>query len=233
MRGWGHRCAALLTLGALLSAAQAQDLDLPPPPPPPPAAVEESPAAPARPLFHRWMRRMAEEHPEQFESLMEARERSPEEFRRRLRQRRDQLRAHHALADMTEWPRFQEFVHSLTPEEREQLRERLRAAVAHGPRGVGPGPSSPARTPWEAEAELLARRYRQAAEEDRPAIKEELRNHLERAFDAAESARREQIAEIEHRLARLKTVLAQREEHRDQIIERRLLELTDGDPLAW
>jgi hypothetical protein len=223
-------CGLLVCLVAAASV-RAQDSDSTPPLPA--SEPTASNADPAFPMLQRWMRRMAKEHPEDFQALMEARERDPAEFQRMLRSRRDRLRTRRFLSGMGELPRFRDYVQSLSPEEREQLNERILQFLAR--QGISPDRTldDPEKKRWEAEAQELARRYHQAPPEEREAIKVQLRSRLTQAFDEAESARRRQIIKIEARLEELKRVLAQREADRDQIIDRRLLELTDGDPLAW
>jgi uncharacterized membrane protein YccC len=95
-------------------------------------------------------------------------------------------------------------------------------------------PMNPEIQRLEEEVVQLSRAYRQTSD---PAQKEQLRNDLraklQTLFALREKGRQDHIQRIEKDLAQLKATLDQRLKNRDQIISRRLQELTDGDGLTW
>ena len=80
----------------------------------------------------------------------------------------------------------------------------------------------------------LAERYRRADDADKEALHGELLKALEQQFDVRLERHRVEAEMIERRLAELRRYLDERAAHRDQIIERRLGELTGAaEPLDW
>ena len=93
----------------------------------------------------------------------------------------------------------------------------------------------------ERESRELARKFRRAEGAERERLTRELRDTLERTFDAKQQARREQIEHlrenadrIQSDLSELETERAERERARREIIERRQGELLgESDELDW
>ncbi|MBN1268830.1 MAG: hypothetical protein JXB04_04525 [Kiritimatiellae bacterium] len=110
-------------------------------------------------------------------------------------------------------------------------KERMKGGWHRG----GPGRiSSPEIDRLEKESREMGRAYRAAATaEEKTAIRDDLRAKLEALFDLRERERAQHIAEIEKHLAELKGALEGRAARRDQIIGHRLLQLTEGEGLAW
>jgi hypothetical protein len=202
---------AAVTLMLGLMPALAQDPLEPPqgPPPemwgpemgPPPSPEPPQGEQPGTPFVDRWLDRMKEKNPEEYDKLQKLRETSPEQFRQALH---DKLK-------------------------QEKTRSRLHDG-RHGP----PPPLNPEIVKLEKETMEISRGYRETTDEaQKTQIRKDLRGKLEVLFELREKDRQELIRRIETDLARLKKSVDERRNHRDQIIERRLQELTDGDGLRW
>lgn len=85
-----------------------------------------------------------------------------------------------------------------------------------------------------AEAEQEAEAVRQCEEREREARLDKLRSVLAQAFDARQELLRWELQRMEEELARLRQLLAQREQHRSEIIQNRLRELIgDTNFMKW
>lgn len=83
----------------------------------------------------------------------------------------------------------------------------------------------------ERELQQLAQRYREADNEaEKEELKAELTTKLEATFDAMLEAQEERIRQIEAELTAMRDKLTERRELRDRVIERRIEELTNGEP---
>ena len=178
------------------------------------------------------MQHLRESNPEEYEKLQRLREEDPPAFQRWLAKRRDDLVRRQFLSGMNEMPRFREFMQHLSPEERDQMARRLTEAM-------GRGKASPVRArhprieAMETNLQRQLEEYRRAPGEAKEAHRDEIRITVAELFDLREEQRARHIAEAEERVQKLRQVLAERRARRDEIIERRLMELTEGDPLAW
>lgn len=232
-------CIPCALLGAGLTVATAQDdpgMDRPPPPPPPHDidGMDHDRPGGDRPL-ERFMGQLRERHPEEFERLRHMREENPREFRSHLRQRRNQLRNMQFIDSLAGIPRFREAVQQMSPGEREEVADRLAEAFRKEDRPRRPKRDFVANEVREFEEGLrdLGHEYQTAGDDEKPAIKRRIRSQLEIIFDLQETQRRRHVEEAEERVRKMQAMLNQRAEHRDEVIDRRLLELTDGDPLKW
>lgn len=231
-------CCALLGGGLAVAVAQEEPDMGPPPHPPPPHEMDGMEPGhrprPDRPL-ERFMHQLQDRHPEEFERLRHMRETNPREFRSHLRNRRNQLRKMQIVEFLGEQPRFREAVEQMSPEEREQVANRFAEAFRQdrGPRPPKPDFVNNEIGRFEAGLHDLAREYQAAGDDEKPEIKQRIRSQLEIVFDLQEEQRRRHVEEAEKRLHRLQTMLNQRAENRDEVIDRKVLELTDGDPLKW
>jgi hypothetical protein len=204
---------ALLLITAFtltLAPAFAQD-PLEPPPGPPPGMYEPEMGPPPSPetfrggqseatFVDRWLARLKEKQPEEYERLQKLRETNPDEFRQEL---------HEKL-----------------------MQEKMRFGSRDGRHGRPP--MNPEIMKLENEALDLSKTYRQTTDAaQKEQIGKDLRQKLEVLFDLREKDRQELIRRIEADLANLKESVDQRQKNRDQIIDRRLKELTEGDGLRW
>jgi hypothetical protein len=122
------------------------------------------------------------------------------------------------------------------PEEfRRALRERLAQEKMRFRDGRhGRPPMNPEIMNLEKASMDLSQTYRQATDAaQKEQIGKDLRQKLEILFDLREKDRQEHIRRIEADLAELKKSVDQRQSNRQQIIDRRFQELTDGDGLRW
>jgi len=86
----------------------------------------------------------------------------------------------------------------------------------------------------EREAEALARHAAQLEGEVREKTIAQLRKLLSESFELRQENMRRQMGELERELARLKTLVEKRQQHRDLVIERRIKDLTgEPDHLQW
>jgi len=180
-----------------------------------------------RPL-ERWMHRLQQRDPEEFERLRRLQAEDPEAFYHEMERR---VRRHRVRSRLEAAPRLHDFLMNLPPKERTAVLDNL-AQPARIPKWWANGDAEVARLEemaWE-----LAGAYRSATDEaKREEVQSELRHTLNRLFELREEQRRAVVQRLEEKLDRLKASLAKREADREQIIERRLQELTESDPLAW
>jgi len=224
------------------------DMLMPPPagePPPEQAPPEPGGPGDGPPPVEQWLQHLQQENPAEFESLRKLREDDPQAFRHALHRRLLEQRLTDAVAA---YPKLQEAFQSMPEEERiEALRKLIHIAgppgMRRGPggkgpgfqgmRGGGPGKGSAVRK-LEEEAGELARSYQKADDEAaREKIKAELRAKLEQVFDTKEQERLQHIERAEKEMTRLKEMLETRRASRDEIIDRRLKDLTDDNALKW
>ncbi len=141
-------------------------------------------------VFQR-MQHFKEANPEQYEELMQLREKDPQAFRERMR---DVMRQQLAGRD-GEKNRMRE------------LSERQRD---------------------------LARQYQEAEDPERKEqIRTELREVVEKAFDERVEYHRDRLERMEKEIERLKDHIKQRVSLKDEIVERRISELTEKSMLDW
>lgn len=244
-----NRIVPVLCLGWLLSLPvqlSAQEPATPPPDDasamqnPPPGAEPDmdqgGPGGPGEPgeppasAIDRWLDMLKERNTNEYARLQKLRTENPDEFRRVLRSRLREERFRHEFHDN---PGFCKYVLGLPEKERADILKKL----GHGGPGRGPlgmRPMSPEIQKLEVQTGEMAKAYRDAADEtQKKDIREQLRTKLEQLFDAREKERAEMIQRIEKDLDRLKQTLTQRQAHREEIIDKRLQELTADNPLAW
>jgi hypothetical protein len=111
--------------------------------------------------------------------------------------------------------------------------EKMRSRSHDGEHGRPP-PMNPEIMKSEKEAMDIAKTYRQTTDAaQKEQIRKDLRQKLEVLFDLREKDRQEHIRRIEADLANLKKSVDQRQKNREQIIDRRLQELTGEEGLRW
>ena len=258
----------MVAMLALADVAQAQEMPGGEPPPPPadtdvffgepppddmmmpPPDAESMPGEMAPPGMQtgtpppvdRWLKRLQQENPQEFEALQKLRQEDPQGFRHAMHVRLLQQRLTDAVAA---YPQLQQAFMSMPEEERLEALKKLTFIAGppgmhrgQGPKGMrggpgGPGKDSAARK-LEDEAGAIARTYRETSD---PAEKEkilgDLRTTLEQIFDAREQERLQHIERAEKEMARLKEMLENRSSRRAEIIDRRLKDLTEDNSLKW
>lgn len=86
----------------------------------------------------------------------------------------------------------------------------------------------------EIEAQRLSRAFSKASEEEQKEIKRELRKVLERNFEISQEVRELEAKRVEEELKEIRSLLEERQKHREIIIDRHMHTLLYGeDPLAW
>lgn len=229
---------------AFPAGAPAQDAAEPPPEdlfegePPPGEPLFDGPphGAPRRgpdgePPLERWMENVRKDRPEEFERLQRLRNDDPRAFRQELHQR---VRQEKVMARLRDYPRLHEALAELPPDQREDAVKKLLAA--HMPKGMSQRMQrmNPESRRLEAETMGMSKAYRACGDDaEKERIRTDLRLKLTELFDLREAERRAQVARMEEDLGKIRGSLEQRERHRDEIIDRRLQELTDGDVLKW
>jgi len=104
--------------------------------------------------------------------------------------------------------------------------------------GMMSGPPSPAPSSEEAEMEVQARqlaaRLQAATPADQPALRRELEQLTDRHFELRQQQRRREIDELSGRLEKLRAAVERRQQHKSDVIQRRIQELLDpGADLGW
>jgi len=228
--------AALIAF-ALPCVSRAQD-DFEPPP------GEQHVGGRGPEMVERWLEQLKAKNPAEYERLMKLRDEDPEAFHKELRTK---LRKEQGRAFMDKHPQLKEAVMALPPDERDAIMGRLLQPPGQGPGPDGPGgpgpqrgmgPGGDMRTPEiEAQQEAmrtLAAAYKSAATpEEKEKARAELKAGLGKLFDLREQERAKDIEKFDKHLTELKAKLAKRQANRDQIIEKRLQEITGGDELQW
>ncbi len=192
-------------------------------------------------IVDRYLGRLRERNPEEFDRLMELRKQDPIAFRGELQKKLLQERMRKIGEER---PAIVEAIKSLPQADRDWLMGRLMMPQGPGegrmmpPReGGGPGGREPDRKAMmESENKLRekAQAFRNAAtDEERNTLKEDLRKELAAVFDLKAGARKEELARLEAQVSKFKETLEKRNQNRDAIIDKRLKELTEGDALAW
>ena len=112
--------------------------------------------------------------------------------------------------------------------------EKMRFRSRDGRGGPPPPPMNPEIVTIEKETMEMSRAYREESDAARKEqIRKDIRAKLEVLFELRGKDRQELVNRIEADLARLKKSIEERQAHRDQIIDRRLQDLTDGAGLKW
>lgn len=197
------------------------------PPPPPPGdgpGTGQGDVRREHPPLQRFMEVLREQNPEEFDRLKKLREEDPEAFRRELHQRLQKERDRRGLQAgraMEQQP----------PEDRGRMGHHLQAG---GPGPEGMNVRSPETDRLEQKSRELAQAYRVATDEvEKARLQAELKANLAESFDAREKLRHERFAQMENRIKKIRELMEQRQAQREEIINRRLKELTEGEKLAW
>lgn len=234
--------AIVLLSSAPLPAQEPMESPMPPPesemappgPPPdmePPPGLEPGPENAPPEAVDRWLERMKARNTGDFERLHKMREEDPKGFRGVLRQR---LTSERVLARLREHPKVYEFLMALPEQERDEVLRKLTPSVPFGGPGRRPEMMNPEIRELEKQALDVSRACREARDDaEKAAIRDDLRAKLGQLFDLRENERKGHIERIEHELSDLKKTLDDRQAHRDEIIARRLEQLTEGEKLGW
>ncbi|HOW97572.1 MAG TPA: hypothetical protein P5567_06540 [Kiritimatiellia bacterium] len=211
--------------------AAAQDFDEASPPPPEAPDLAEPPGPPpgeAGPV-DRWMERLEKRNPDEYLRYREMREKDPEGFRRELAGR---LGRERLQTVMNAHPRLRVFLDSLPESERMDVLQALGRALRPG--GPPHEPNAGELRPLHEEVARLAREYRQSTDQaQREQRRADLKLKLGELFDAREQGRADHIARIQAEVAKLQQALDSRRAQRDEIVERRLQELTADESSKW
>lgn len=208
----------LMLAAAILSArAERPEGELPHPPPPeesdafapPREGPEGQPGMP--PPVQLLMQHWQKQNPEEFERMKKLREEDPQAFREELHRKLQEAR---------------------------KERGGRRMDGEFGRPGAGPGgdfdPGNPQMKIAEDKIRDLAQAWRSAAtDEEKQQVKADLVSALNQAFDLREQVRRERLAQMEKKLAELRSNIEQRSAQRQAIIDKRLGELTEDEKLVW
>lgn len=206
--------------------APGPELDADAPPPGETAAPTGHPT-PRRPEggppIQQFLDMLKQRNPAEFERMRALREENPEAFREELRNRiRDERERRGGPAAMPAWKRGPEHAGHAIAE------GGVRQAMA------GETLRSPELDRLERNAAELARALREAkTDEEKSRARADLRAALANVFDAREAMRRERFQRMEAQLGKVREMLDKRQAHRDEIIDKRLQSMTEGDALAW
>jgi hypothetical protein len=216
----------------------AEEPPLSPPPgemPPPESLDAPEPAGPPpgpeAPPVDIWMDRLHRRNPDEFRHFQRMRHQDPEGFRKELATRLGRERLE---AGMAAHPRLRAFLETLPESERMEVILALSRVL----RPEGPPPSRESAGPetqsLREDISRLAGEYRKTDDpEQRERLQAELRVKLGEMFDAREQDRAQHIERIQAEIAKLQQLLESRRARREEIIDRRLHELTDDENLKW
>lgn len=244
-RTWNLLTRVMLLVAIMVLAASAQDL--PPPEEPPP--METMPEfgdpppdhrgfgrrnAPGRHLgpLEQWFEQLKEQDPQEYERLMIMREEDPEQFREVLKSR---IKRHRAKDRFKDFPELQQALEQMPPERRRECLKRL-SSLQQGrpPHGGKHEFSNPEINKLEQQSRKLARQVKQAkTPEEQEVLEAQLHELLNRIFDMKTQQRSKMVGHIEKQLEKLQQSLQRREEYRNEIIGRRMRELTEDDSMKW
>ena len=232
------RLAALLIFTGFLSSVWAQD----PPPMEGPAVMPpseesfgmegpepDSPPPRDNPV-DKWLEHLRDRNPDEYARLNELRLKDPEKFHAEMYRK---LQRQQAMEVLEKNPRFKQLFGELPGEERDRITELISQPVMK--KGPGKhGKPNPEIEKMEAETQELSLAYRKTQDNaERQKIRADIQTKLEILFDLRQKDREQMIAHMEKRMADLRKNLDEKTARRDELIGRRLKELTEGDPLAW
>lgn len=227
------------------AAAEKEEILAPDEPQPPPAVFFEPPpgnAPPDSPVF-LWMQRLRRRNPEMCRRLEGLRTENPEMFHFRVRRLMEKERVRMILRN---YPTIREAVEALPPEQQEAFYEQIAGLAGPPPHAqgrnaklrIGPRPEPEHAQPLRgrggrhAEAQVfenwprvreLRQRYAAAKTSDeQEAIRAETRRAIEAWLDQRAAHHEQRLQQIETEIARLKQLLYETRERKEQVRERLL-----------
>lgn len=177
-----------------------------------------------------WLNNLRVRDPDEYARLTELRMKDPDKFHAEMYKK---LRHQQTLEVLDKNPRFKQVFDQLPEEERTRITELISQPVMK--KGPGKhGRPNPEIEKMEAETGELARMYQEAPDAvEKQKIKDTIRSKLEALFDLRQKDREQMIARMEKKMADLRRNLDEKKGRREEIIDRRLKDLTGDDPLAW
>ncbi|MGE5681773.1 MAG: hypothetical protein ACM34K_12920 [Bacillota bacterium] len=86
----------------------------------------------------------------------------------------------------------------------------------------------------EVETESLGLKYQNANKADKEKMKSELKNKLNELFELKETNRKQEVEHLEKRLSELRKSLQERRDNKDEIVRKRMMELTgESKNMEW
>lgn len=184
----------------------------------------------------KWLAMLKERNPEEFEKMQRMRQDNPEEFRRHLHQKLQEVRMRGG--SMRERPQVMKVLRDLPAEDREWVMQRLQSGgtgmAVDGRRGFPDfrHVMSPEIEQGERRCRELARTVRDATTEGaKVAAKQELRGQIAIVFDLREKQRAEMVRTIDEKVAKLRQQLEERKNRREQLIDEEVQKSISGDRL--
>ncbi len=243
----------VVTSVACATRAMAQQAEAGTPPPVAPPSNDASNQPPhARGFRHgggaadgeyidKWLDSLKQRNPAEFERMKKLRDDNPEEFRKQVHQKWQDLRM--KSGGLREHPQVVEAFKNLSPSDREWVMQRLTQPApgenfpGGGSMGFdrgGFGDFKHATTPEIAKADAkardLAKQYREAQNGDaKNAMKKELRDTLANVFDLREKVRVDQLKQIEDKVEKIRKQIGESKSKRDEIIDGRVKEFISGE----
>jgi len=191
---------------------------------------------------YEWLDRLRKNNPEEYEKMKQMKEEDPEQFHTLLRNRVQRQRFKQALKA---YPALRDTYDTLSAEDQNHLIDTLyRPPQKRGSRNRTKNRTKKQkrnRNPQRKEIKELDKETRQIAqnyhasedEQERQLMRNELRIKLEKQFTIRNQDRLTHIQELEGKLTALKERMALRKSQEEQIITRRLEELTQDPDLKW
>jgi hypothetical protein len=182
--------------------------------------MEENEFRPASPV-QRWMRKMRESNPEEFERLNNLRLRDPESFRAEARAA---LESEIMSRLAKQRPAISDAIAKLSNEDKKWLLERI--ARSEMPMEGGPMPFRERRendrNDHQRNRELVRQYHQSRSAEEKEAIRQKLREELSQLYDQRINERGEQLQEAEQKLEAIRRALKQGEQGKGEFIDDKL-----------
>ncbi|NCC50428.1 MAG: hypothetical protein EOM20_04345 [Spartobacteria bacterium] len=191
----------------------------------------------------QWLNQLQQDQPEEYEKMKRMLAENPRQFHAILRNRVQQQRVRQALAA---YPSLLEAYTTLDPQDQKVLVEILyqpphqrdpqdrNSRKKHRKKLREQRNADNELTELDADTKELAAAYHTTEDiQAREQITSELRAKLEQLFDLRNQDRIDQIQKLETKISALKERMELRDSRRDQIVERRLEELTQDPGLKW
>ena len=175
-------------------------------------------------MVERWLDKVAEIDPEEYERMLELKERNPAAFRVQLRRRVHDARVLDLLQE--EYPQLHEYLAGMEREDRERIGHVLRGGGGGESEPMGPARHRRLLLPGiehdETMRALLAKWHAAESEEEKDAARTALRAHMETVFDQRSVEQEDQIQRAEEQVERLRRLLEARRQNRELWIDRQI-----------
>jgi hypothetical protein len=190
----------------------------------------------------KWLETVKQRNPDEFARMKKLRDENPEEFRRQLHQKLQDMRM--KGGSLRDHPQVMDALKNLPPEERDWAMQRLQPMPPGGSFSSGAGGmgfdrggmpdfrhiSTPEIARGEEKSRDLVKKFHDAKTEvEKQEIKKTLRDAVASTYDLREKARADQFGQIEEKIAKIRKQINEHGTKRDEIIDARVKEMLGGE----